>query len=216
MNPQQALIYKSTDNGNTWTRVFQNLYLTTPTVTLFNGNNIYFKNGTGIAVSTDNGSSWQVNNNIPEESGLSSNNMVSDGTKFYLTNKGVFCSSSDNCKTFQKINNNSISDAIWFASIGSKVFTLANDGVYTSSDAGNTWSLTTAPFGKSGYNNLLYSNENNLYGVDHTDYNIYKSTDAGTTWKSLGKCSDAFPSYLIRNNGYLYAFTSKGVYRIAD
>jgi hypothetical protein len=219
-------IYKSINNGTTWTQVWNPIASSCKALS-FVGSKIFISSGSSIYTSSNNGVSWSQSYsgsmlNIPF--------VISDGTNFFTTDGGAqILKSVDGGTTFNTMTNDTISSISPITPMtvtGTKLFIGAqySKGVYLSSNSGNNWAPARA--GIVGATNpltisRLYSDGANVFATSTN--RIFKSSDNGTSWSKLG---DDFPNssgsnqilcnFLLKTSGYVYAITSKGLFKIAD
>lgn len=126
-----------------------------------------------------------------------------DAGKSFTKVKGVF----ENSQSIAKIVINPTNPSeMWVAAYGPLWSAGGERGIYYSSDAGKTWSLSLFVSKHTGFNevHLDPSNNNILYATAHQrrrhewtylsggpESSLYKSVDHGKTWQ---KCAGGFPS----------------------
>jgi photosystem II stability/assembly factor-like uncharacterized protein len=179
-----AGIYRSSDNGATWTQMNKGINYTTITSVISSGTYAYAGTlGNGIFRSSDNGVSWQQSNKGLEYFFI--NNLYCDGSNIYAaTNLGLY-KSADNGNNWSRISNNLI---YYITGNGSKLFIATtingwNAGVYVSTDNGTTWNPANAGISNAAINFLLI-NGTSLYAYS-ADGKFYLSTDDGASWNQL-------------------------------
>jgi len=173
-----AGIFKSTDNGITWTQKFNqesNLNLSSVEVDPNNSNILYVgtgdkaygngsKVGNGIYKSTDGGDTW---------------------SNIGLPNSG--------CVSRITINPNN-SNEIYAAALGSNLVANTSRGLYKSTDAGMTWTKVLNISAIAGIHDVIIDKNNSnivfatAMSANHApnaQTGIYKSTDAGANWSKL-------------------------------
>ncbi|MDQ7054170.1 MAG: YCF48-related protein [candidate division KSB1 bacterium] len=207
-------VYRSSNEGETWTRVHINSveatsFVFTPWGDIFAG-----LAGNGILRSSNGGQSWQTMNN-----GLRSlyvfDMSVKDEDRIYAVTHcaGVFIS-HDRGVTWEPINADLSYLAILSLSINSingQVFAGSHcGGIFRSTDNGLTWTWT----GLQGAQ--VTSLTSNLDGqiFAGTSYlglgasgDVYRSSDNGATWQNISPDNDFFLSLAFDADGNLYAGT---------
>lgn len=204
-------VFHSADQGETWTLINTDLNNFTIVHLLANGPELFA--GTtnfGVYRSSDMGAHWTpVNNNLPNEQIRAF--ALFQSTLYVATPAGVF-RSSDNGNTWLPGNtglpNNDVYD---FAAVGPTLFACHSTGI--SYLDGSTWTQLNAIPGQiysllSDGSSLLANSGGKVFRLD------------GTDWAPVGA---GLPQqlYLYTNayavsGAYLYAGTSRGVYRTAD
>jgi photosystem II stability/assembly factor-like uncharacterized protein len=174
--PTYLNIFKSTDNGATWTgttglegKVVNSFAIKGGTVWAF-----FFAlpNNSGVARSTDNGNSWQVVPSIITDAGES---IVSDNAIIVAEDNFIWRSTDDGA-SWDVVEQFALTGISSFAKAGTKLFGASGGGLEISTDNGASW--TFEPFSDiasslSAVGNTIYLGSNGK---------VFKSTDLGTTW----------------------------------
>ncbi len=216
-------IFKTIDNGVSWSKVWTSVGVGGITCISFVDNKIFVENGSGIiSSSSDNGNTWS--HQFDTQEGLlfygDASPVVSDGTRFITANGGRTIESSDNGQTFQELPNS----YGYVATIGSQLFGIDRGGmsypahnIYRSANNGGVWTNISSGI-VSGYVpqliGPLYTDGTSLYCG--TNERVYKSTDYGNSWTKVGgdiPSQSLTPEFLLKNGGFLYAFTGYGVFK---
>jgi photosystem II stability/assembly factor-like uncharacterized protein len=170
-------IYRTSNDGITWDKVYKGNDYTVISIDIIH-ENIYaaYVSG-GIAISKDNGSTWNYRNN-----GLTSDSMtvvVADegiilaGTK----SKGIFLSTNNGDSWI--IKNNGLNDLrIQTITISDKyIFASTWDGIYLSTDKGENWVLKCPGI----VARQIVVDRNRIFAGSYGQ-GIYLSTDNGENW----------------------------------
>ncbi len=208
-------VFLSTNGGSSWTAVnsgLTNLFVSSLAI---KGTTIFAGTIGGVFISTDNGTSWTaVNNGLGTT--LDVLCLAVSGTDILVGTGtgGVFLSANDGGLWNPK--NSGIGD-IYVNSLavsGTKLFAGNNNGVYSSTDNGNSWSIAKSTPGlvKSINVNgtIIYAG----YGT-MTSGGIAKSPDNGVSWSTV---NNGLPSgngiYAVLQSGSIvFAGTDgKGLY----
>ncbi len=178
-------VFRSTDNGGTWTAVNAGMegiypYACFVEALAVNGTSLSVGTGSGVFRSTDSGTNWTAVN-----SGLSNTNVqaiaVLGTDLFAKTNDGVY-RSTDNGTLWTPVNYGIEDKAVRaFAVSGTKLFAgTASNGVYCSTDRGETWVAVN--------NGLTYTDVRAISARGKTilagnfEGGVYRSTDCGDSW----------------------------------
>jgi hypothetical protein len=226
-------LHKTTDDGVTWSDTSNGLPHPAGSTTgispvealIVDQDALLAGTDDGIFASTDHGATW-VNANAGMPNDVSPYTFSLVGTVALVgTNTGssdpgrtggVFRSPDQGVSWAQSSTGLSQSDgAISFASLGSKVFGCFGMNVASSTDKGQTWTISASP----GMSNCLWLEQDgtNLYAATATA-GVFRSTD-GTTWTaaSKGLPSGDIVSTLLVHGQNIYAGTDKnGVFVSSD
>ena len=184
-----AGIYRSTDNGQTWSPSNNGL----PTFTSVNEINIYSENHiflatreNGIFLSTDYGLNWVSINSGLSRSEILSVNSVVNGPIYSGTDGGFFIS-TDVGETWSESNNglfNSILNTIILSPDQNTMYAGTSGGALKSSDFGLTW--TRINNGLVLYDDVisLAINKNEILFAGTRESGIYRSLD-GENWAEI-------------------------------
>jgi len=174
--PTSINIFKSTDNGTTWTgtaglagKIANSLALRGNVVWAFFS---ALPNESGVARSTDNGNTWQVVPSIIANAGES---IVSDNAIIVAEDNFIWRSTDDGA-SWDVVEQFALTGIHSFARAGTKLFGAAGTGIQTSTDNGASWNFEPFSNGASS----LSAVGNTIYLG--SDSKVFKSTDFGTTW----------------------------------
>ncbi len=213
-------IYRSTDNGVTWTPSNGGMTSTFANCLAVSGNNVYAGSATGygISLSTDNGTTWTaVNNGLPPNPYGSQVGVIKE---LVVSGENVFASiyptglslSTNSGSNWTDANAGAISGISAIDVIGNSFFIGSNNGVYMSTNGGTTWTVAGLPdsaiisFAASGTN--LFASTNS---------GVFLSPNNGTTWTSADSgLPDSGIGQISANGSYLIASTVDGYFLSTD
>ncbi|HUI64264.1 MAG TPA: T9SS type A sorting domain-containing protein [Bacteroidota bacterium] len=173
-----AGVYRSADNGFSWTSVLNNTDIRGMAVI---GSNIFAGTfGSGVLRSTDNGANW-----TEVDSGLTNHNitcLLSNGSELFAGSNGAVQRSTDNGEYWSP-SDGSITgvDINTMAFNGSNIFAGSSSSVYLSTNDGATW--TPAGSGFNGSVGDLQSLGPDLFAA--TVVGIFRTTDHGQNWSPV-------------------------------
>jgi hypothetical protein len=198
LNPDGA-VFRSTNNGDAWTRITSGIANPASYNFLIDGARVFVAGFDGIYRSTNNGDSWTASN-AGLEPKLETNKFFQSGTTLFMGTRyyGAY-RSTDNGATWSAANNgltraNSRALAVLdMALVGTTLIASTDSGVYRSTNNGDLWTRANggfpnavadgrapvAPIVSIGNVVLAYAGgDNNNSPVRE----LYRSTDNGATW----------------------------------
>lgn len=234
INSGKDTIYKSTNNGETWINIKNNLpasvygrYLMAYGDTVFFG-----MQGDGMFRSTNAGQTWHIDtvglNNKRTQSGFIDGSMIYSGGAAEFGGTGGLYVSTNNGNTwtrkFINLHNGMVTG---FVRVGEKLFASVSGnnekGIFISSDRGFTWTKSSSGLIFSG-NAVTISNliekKGILFGGGATNVSqgIYTSVDTGATWvqanTGLPNFSTVYTFFIDADT--LYAGLKEGLYRTTN
>ncbi len=209
-------IYKTTDNGNTWTLCFSQ-YTDVRNIAI--GSNGYIYVGTwggGIYMSTTNGNSW-VELNATVGWIIGSLAVSTNGYVFaYTSNAGPgILKSTDNGASWNLSLSSSDNITCITASTGGYLYAGSASGIlYLSIDNGNTWNQKSTGLPGSKIAVISIDNTGNVFAGFPGYQGIFESTDNGTNWTQINNnLSDKRVNGIaIDSNNILFVGTPSGCY----
>jgi hypothetical protein len=209
-------IYKSDDNGATWTSANNGVIMQPGTVDSGFGVNTFLVIGTtifagtsndGVFLSNDNGASWSAANNGLQTIGVNAMVAKTDtivagtvGGVFVSTDHGASWILSSTGLTFPEVKSLTLSPD------GTNLFALLGDGeVNLSNDAATTWSITG--FGNLAFGTIYWMGAFGSMILAGSGNSIAASQDNGVTWALR---DSVFPDFftcaaMAAGSPYLYA-----------
>ena len=222
-------VFRSADNGNTWTQINSGLPETNVYILAINSDGYIFAgtDAQGVFRSTSNGDSWtQKSNGLPgfpdgvkQEIGsfaINSNGHIFAGTD----DQGIF-RSVDNGDSWTEINtglpgNGEIRVRSIVINASEHIFVGMPAGVFRSTDNGNNWTQT-------GYANdvdrLAFNTSGHLF-VGTELNGVFRSTDNGNQWTEI---NNGFPfldlgilSFAFNSSGDIFTGVIGAIFRSTD
>ncbi len=212
-------IFRSSDNGDNWVGVYNDLkllFLSISSLAVNSNGNIFAGIIGGVLRSTNNGNDWtkiymNINPRNTIESSLKSSCLI-------IENEGdIFC--GNDCGLFRSNDNG----GQWHLVLGVPTFSLALNangdilagggrGIFLSSNSGETWSNIS----HSNIICLAVDSSGNIFaGVLYEG--LLRSTNNGSTWTQIIGDTMEVSSVVIKSDGYIFAGTfDKGIIYSTD
>jgi photosystem II stability/assembly factor-like uncharacterized protein len=203
-----------------WVVVSDNsMYLSTQAFS-DNGNNIYAAiSGLGVFKTTNNGINWtSTGSNLTTQP--FNTITAKDSFVFVASNYGLFRSTNYGL-TFDSLTSNPGS-ALAVIIDNNFLFKGMLNGVYRSTDWGNTWVIVNneIPGNYPAVTSLAFSNLTIYTGVDYGyDLKMFKSTNHGDNWTQIGQSeipSNNIPYSLYAFDNLVLCGTGTGVYKTTN
>jgi len=220
----EGKVFKSTDNGATWSAATWPASTgTTGTALVFNNTDstLYLGTGVGIYTSTDGAASWIHTGNNTSITAPSDLLAAANGD-IYITATGL-SRSSDSGASWNIVSTGASLNADIFQDRSGTLFAFGID-LRKSTDNGATWSsaISVLPVGGTA-NALLDDGAGTLYlavsgATTPSQSGIYASTDGGDSWiqNNTGLDNLEVKSLALGSDGNVYAGTNGGgLYRMA-
>ena len=204
------VLYKSIDNGNTWTAPVN----TPPTlsstnaksVNIFNANNYLITDGDGNLWFTSNGGNTWTNNNSIVGNSLNNCFALSNSRFIAVGDNGKIALSTNAGSTLNSLETRVTNQELWgIHHFGSTFFAVGDAGtILKSTNDGQTWSNLNSG-NTDNLRSIIAINANTAVVVGNAG-TILKTTNGGTTWTqiSTGYSDDINVIYRLPN-GTLYA-----------
>jgi photosystem II stability/assembly factor-like uncharacterized protein len=219
LGTQTGGVYRSTDNGLSWTSSSNGLYATPTTLEVDGfavmGSNVYAATAWGVSLSTDNGISWTT-----VQSGMPSGRVYAlavSGNNLFAASGSAIYYSSNNGTSWNAANVGwpltYHVTALGSVSSGGGVNTLLaatnGGGIYASGSNGNTWFAVNTGLTGTDVRSLLVSGTTMYAGTNGGG--LFRSTNNGSNWTNLG-LMNMNVSALAMSGTTLYAGTNKGIF----
>jgi|GEM_PF-3484794 len=193
-------IYRSLDNGITWTSISANLDITKYSKKLFSvDNSIFLANHGGIYKTDDLGETWIRADKYIMLQQINISGILKHNGNYFVGSftSGVF-KTEDNFNTWQSKNNGllPVNDVMedFLRNIKSFEDTHLFAYNYISTDDGESWSISTAP--ENSVDNKWVRLGSDIFTVD-TYTGVYKSSDNGVSWNKTDNLN--VPAYYTLN-----------------
>jgi photosystem II stability/assembly factor-like uncharacterized protein len=188
-------IFRSVDNGNTWSNLHGTNSMSLNKLLAVN-NILYVGSGvTGVYKSTNNGNSFvHISAGLPAFSRVNAIGAMGSTVFVGVTSingNGIF-RTANNGTSWQPVNNG-FSTGIFeyqfkvggFARLGNKLFATINDTIFVTTDLGEHWTISNS--GINGGTDRIVAAGNTLYvAVLAATWSVYKSINSGVTWLATG------------------------------
>lgn len=221
-------VFRSTDNGDSWTRLGNGLTSKNYEVLIIKSNGDIFAGqtglwlgspGDGIFRSSDDGDSWtQISTGIIATTDVFSFAINSGGDLFTGTSLDGLYQSTNNGDSWTRKNEGivvtDVSDLV--SNSDGELFALTYDGMYRSANNGDDWMAINA--GLDGLElSTVYVSANGRIYVGTRSNGIYYSMDNGDSWTPTDLRSDWILSLVENAVGDLFAGTfNSSIYRSSD
>jgi len=218
-------IYKSTDQGVSWTKVNnsypENFYA--EDIAFDASENIYVSNSySGIYKSTDGGDSWTtINNGLPQSSyiwkiGSTQNNILLASDVY----RGIYKSTDFGASWVQS---NTGFDTTYYVnsftsnSAGEIFISSSGNGPFKSTDNGNSWVSIMGDLSLPYTSDIDFTSNGDLYVT--IIQQLYKSTNGGANWNNITTMFNGFgfQTAYVDNNDNVWATTIySGIIKSSD
>ena len=188
-------VFMSKDNAVSWTSVNAGLSGNFVNSLIAEGNNLFVAtNGGGTYYSSDNGTTWTSINFATNNSMI---RLAAIGTTVYaFSNIGALYSIPNGSNTGTLISTG-LSNPFSFEATGTKLLIGTQSGMYSSVDAGVTWTAVNTGYPTSIYGSLSSSGAAIVAGLNSS---LLVSTNSGVTWINTGLAYGSFPCIAIASN----------------
>ena len=180
-------VYRSTNNGTSWTAVTTEFTNTSVGPLVLSGSNIFTGNSDGVFRSTDNGTSWTALN-----TGLPTIPLAASGNNIFAASDEGVSLSTDNGATWTAagsglpqdiqsfwipvgVSSIAVNDTNIFAGIPGP-----GGGVFLTTNNGTNWTAVNTGLPNDHIHPLVVSGSNIFAGTDGGG--VYLTTDNGTSW----------------------------------
>jgi photosystem II stability/assembly factor-like uncharacterized protein len=204
-------LYASTDTGNTWEVVNENLNGVSVYSTVPCGTMLFAGTSNGVYRSQGFGSPWEHSNNTNNSTYFLA---VQDTCLYALTSGGLF-RSCDYGTTWIKVNNNLPNKEIQIlvATANGLFVTLKEFGIYRSTDNGDSWTAVSNGLQDKKIVSLITSGE--ILFAGSASGGVYRSNDNGNTWSAKNTTLITTPivSMAVSETSLYVCSSSEGLFR---
>jgi len=210
-------IFESFDDGSSWN--LNNNGIKAQNISALAANDTFLYAGTsenGIFRSNDNGVTWTpIGIGSTYLNSRTIREIIVKENSIYIANSGGIYMSNDNGDNWVQKLETGVNKAVSGLDYNNGILatTIDGEGVYTSSDLGETWTL--APIGgldptQTGFTNILIRDQ--FMVVSTANSKLFASTDLGQTWSDISIPDGFFYTQDLEFiDNRLYAATAQGV-----
>ena len=204
------MIYRSTDNGDTWSSLIRYNWLNTQ---LFDagGGLLYVRHTDTLRVSVDNGATWD-SQILPPRFPYAPLYLDQQG-RFLVSLRDSIMRTSDTARTWE-FYPHTFREISFLAELGTTLIGRSEGyEIVISHDGGETWSQTNI---QHLFGSIVTSTTHGLY-IFSEDSTIYRSTDGGSTWSTVTRPAEAYEKLVVSDAGHLFvAMRGSGISRSPD
>ena len=212
----RAKIFRSSDNGETWSDMNAGFVGDDKVSTLFINSSNYIFAGTqfeGLFRSTDKGENWTKINSVGAHSVVSIVG-ASDNIVLAATDIGVFLS-TDKGETWAACKD-SLPNCKAMVALGDNIFAGTIDGIFRSTDYGSTWVESDNGLTNDNILTLVPRPGNRVFAGSALGY-ITSSSDNGETWTRIGALQGNIESISFNTDNHIFVTTNiYGAFRSTD
>ncbi|MDY0083185.1 MAG: two-component regulator propeller domain-containing protein [Ignavibacteriaceae bacterium] len=216
----QGRLYRSTDEGMNW--IFS-AYLSPLSICATSDNITFLGDFNGLYYSINDGVSWYKHSGFSNPVSsiiIDSLNNIYCGTGYYNNGDGVFYS-NDNGKTFNYLGlQGKVVLSLALDSYGNLYAGTLNDGLFRTSDNGNTWQQFSNGIYKKAIYRLKINKQNDIFigseggGTGWEFYGsggVFRSANSGESFKHIGLPNSNVKNIVFSGDSLLIAATPSGV-----
>ncbi len=216
-----AGVFRSTDNGQSWTQAHYSSSLNYVNALAINSSSHIFVGSWGLLRSTDNGETWA-------STGLANTSVTavainSSGHVFAGTFGQGILRSADNGETWTQVNNGLPAPGYWVSDIAinssDHLFVATDQGIFRSTDNGENWTEVNNGLTNTNVDSLAINSPGHIFAGTWGNEGIFRSTDNGETWTQInnGLTNLTVPSLAINPSDDVFAGTWRGgIFRSTD
>ncbi len=223
-------VYRSIDNGRSWTTIFQGLK-NKPTVFTFNSQGHIFAGGyfvAGIYHSTDNGNNWTICYQVRRPHPITRDTIMIPISVWNLTtnsqghifanNEFHMIGSTNDGNTWSMITDNIVArmrvGALSFAINSNNEIYIGtfSEGILRSTNDGDDWTAVSSNFYNMGINALAINSDGHIFAGSNNG--LVRSTGLGNKWVHIEEglpLSSSIRSLAINSHGDIFVGIPNGV-----
>jgi photosystem II stability/assembly factor-like uncharacterized protein len=206
-----GVVFRTTNNGQSWTAINSGLTNTNVLSIAVSGSNIFIGTwGSGVFLSDNNGSTWKaMDSGLDNSANSTVRALAANGNKMFAGTDGGLYYSANNGKGWTKTNSTFWNPFVHsLAKIGNSIFAgygmdFGSSGcICLSTDNGTTW--TVADSGLLGVGNvtsfavcgstIFASSDSKYYQGSLYQGGVFRSTNSGTSWTAVDSGLPVYPS----------------------
>lgn len=213
-------VFRSSDNGNSWTKVNQGLgSYYTQCLGIDQNNNIYVGTDQDLYFSSDLGLNWSY---IDIDGAISGNTydvtaLLVDGSNIFVgtSGSGIFAS-TDNGVSWAQVNTTTNYISAFIRNTNFVFAATWGDGVYRTGNLGATWTSINTGLTVMDVQSLTVNGAGNVFAGTYLG-GVFVSTNNGLSWSALNNglsSNDVQAIFMKKASGVLYAGTyDQGMFR---
>ena len=214
VNPSTGGVYRSTNNGDSWIKVFTGLDRKVRTLAINSDGDIFAGSSKGVFRSIDNGDTWtEVNAGLLGSSvnslAVNSNGNIFAGTWSFPNGPGPVFRSTDNGDTWTEANNGLEKEMVWSLVINSDgdIFAVFSRRVFRSTDNGNSWTEVYTRLLGSLLTSLVINSDGVIFAPIGFD-GVAHSIDNGDSWsRAKNSLTGLINTLGVNSSGHIFAGT---------
>ncbi|MFQ5640079.1 MAG: choice-of-anchor D domain-containing protein [bacterium] len=214
-----AGVYRSFDDGDSWTQVIDGLTTLSINALVIGSEGQIFAGGGGVFRSPDRGETWVAVNNGLTNTFIKALSVNSTGEIFAGSFGGGVFRSMDNGDSWVQMNNGLTDVNIFALAINSSdsIFAATNSGIFRSADNGDSWTQVNNDLPDISFRSLTVGPNDTVfagaYGAAFSGGGVYRTENSGDSWTLVKDNLTRVLSIVVKSSGDIFAGTESGVFR---